>query len=125
MLLSLILAALSWVAVISAAAHHWLNLFIVIATIAITIWLLYVGLTMAVVADGSRVLRPQPWPRSCSRGDLLAIRLGTRLGTPTWRFVRQDGQEAFKVSPAMFSEATLRPLAEYLQVPLGADQPTS
>jgi hypothetical protein len=87
--------------------------------------LLYAGLTASLIADESTVGRTRPWPIQCRRADLAAIRL-TRvpLGisgpalAPAWTFVRTDGSTAFTVSPFMFPEERMRPLAEYLRVPL-------
>lgn len=88
-------------------------------------FLLYAGLTASVIADDSIVRRTRPWPLHCRRAELAGIRL-TRVPVgisgpslvPAWSFVRTDGSIAFTVSPFMFPEQRIRPLAEYLRIPL-------
>lgn len=123
MLLLVPLAAVfGWLCLLALAQQRWLNILLSGVALALVAFFAYAGLTTSVVADESTVRRPRPWPRSCNRSDLAAIRFGNKLGTPTWRFVRTDGRVAFKVSPNMFPRATMQSLADYLRVPLEAGE---
>ena len=84
---------------------------------------------MRIHADAERVWIPRPFGRrEVLRRDLTGIRIARLTsvlarGVRTYRFITQEGREAFHVQAAVFAQADMEALARYLDVPLDLTYP--